>query len=365
MPTTSRTPNKTRQLTASGIKAQEHYLRQGLDLLHKHGTLRAKTLAFALFPNRSEKAAMAAAYRVLANASEQGLIEFADEKKSRHRYYALGRVGAAYLRSTSIAMDAVGTTALLNKSGAGVNTSMVKARHREWTNVLAIAAILRGLKSWSETSYPRSGFRADVSQNIAHVPDALTVISAETDGGGDALAIWHEVELSRRSVGPDREVKQKDPKTGKVRKVMVQSGRTKLLKLVAALRDNKVILNQDGEPHTVRLMFHCATPLIADEVASAIVRAYGGIILEDDFYRALDEERRKIFRHLTMPFDTGLRKPGQAVELLHIHIELLPHRGNIEMVWHDSLLPWAGAGPAIYPKFGEQFVRTVGEGTRT
>jgi hypothetical protein len=361
MPTTSRTPNKTRQLKASGVTAQEHYLRHGLTLLHIHGTLRVKTLAYALFPNRTEKAALAATYRMLANAADQDFIEFADEKKSRHRYYALSRSGAAYLRSTGDVPDAAPTMALLNKTGIEAGSSLVKARHREWTNVLAIAAKQRGHQSWSETAYGDSGFRGDISLHIGHVPDALTVVETST---GNA-AIWHEVELSRRSRGPNRVVKRKDEKTGKVQTIVVESGQTKLVKLVTALREHKALLDQDGEPHVAHLMFHCATPLIASEVARAISRGCECIVTEGRHYAHMEPDRQQYFRHLLLPLDTGIRKPGQTGEFLNIFIELLPHKGDVGKVWRKSELPWEGAGPGLYPEFGEQFVRTVGDGAAT
>lgn len=356
MPTTSRTPNKTRQLTASGVKAQEHYLRVGLRLIHFHGTLRAKTLAYALFPNRTQKAAQAAAFRMLANAAEQEFVEFADEKKSRYRYYALTRSGAAYLRETGVVPEAAPTTALLNRKGGEMRSSMAKANHREWTNLLAIAANQRGHQSWSETSYIHSGFQKDISKRIGHIPDALT----RFDGVAGTTAIWHEVELSRRSCGPERTVNKKDLKTGKVRSIKVESGQAKLVKLVNALRERKVLLDQDGERHTATLMYHCATPLIATEVARTIVRAFGKQAVEGTRYDHLDVESQKYFKHLAVPLDIGVVKPGQTVEYLNIFIELLPHRGDIDKVWHDCHLPWEGAGPGVYPEFNEQFVRTVG-----
>ena len=357
MPTTSRTPNKTRQLTASGVKAQEHYLQVGLKFLQFHGTLRAKTLAYALFPNRTRKAAQAAAFRVLANAVELELVEYADEKKSRYRYYALNRTGAAYLRGTGAIPGAAPTTALLNRKGSETTSSMAKANHREWTNLLAIAAKQRGHKSWSETSYIHSGFQQDISKRIGHIPDALTCFN----GAQGPTAIWHEVELSRRSCGPARTVKKRDPKTGTVRTIEVESGQTKLVKLVNALRERKVLLDQDGGRHPATLMYHCATPLIASEVARTIIRAFGDQAVEGTHYDHLDVESQKYFKHLAVPLDIGLVKPGQVVEYLNILIELLPHNGRIDEVWHDCHLPWEGAGPVIYPEFNEQFVRTVGD----
>jgi hypothetical protein len=357
MPDTSRTPNKTRQLIASGVKAQEHYLQLGLKLLHLHGTLRVRTLAYALFPNRAEKAALAAAYRVLANAADQAFIEFADEKKSRYRYYALSRSGAAYLRATGVVPEAAPTTALLNKTGSEARSNMVKANHREWTNLLAIASKQRGHRSWSETSYIHSGFQEDVSRRIGHIPDALTLF----DGEDGAAAIWHEVELSRRSSGPPRIVKKKDAKTGKMRTIEVESGQTKLVKLVNALRERKVLLNREGERHTATLMYHCATPLIASEVERTIIRAFENTVAEGRRYDHLDVESQKSFKHLAVPLDIGVYNPDRALEYLNILIELLPHGGDIDKVWHDCNLPWEGAGPGIYPTFNEQFVRTVGE----
>ncbi len=74
----------------------------------------------------------------------------------------------------------------------------------------------------------------------------------------------------------------------------------------------------------------------------------------------MEPDRQQYFRHLLLPLDTG-RKLGNTGEFLNIFIELLPHKGDVGKVCRDSELPWEGAGPGLYPKFGEQFVRTVGK----
>jgi hypothetical protein len=122
------TPNKTRVLTTDAVEVQEHYLNEALSLLLRAGTLRVHGFAFALFPARSKAAALAAAQRVVANATKVGFIRSEDEVKTRHRYYALTAAGARHLRQGG-AEWAESTTSLLK--------TLTRAHHREWTNMCA------------------------------------------------------------------------------------------------------------------------------------------------------------------------------------------------------------------------------------
>ena len=186
------TRNSTRHLNANGVNVQEHYLREALTLLMRYGTLRMHSMAFALFPNRAQSAARAATQRVMANAVATGYAVYADEAKSRYRYYALSSSGARYLRDETGEIWAEPTTHLLKK--------MTRAHHREWTNLCAVAATRRGLEGYAENDFWGQAFRHDVTENFGHIPDALTFYEASNR----AFVIWHEFELSRRSVRSPR-----------------------------------------------------------------------------------------------------------------------------------------------------------------
>jgi len=100
---------KKNHLTKNGTEVREFYLTEALKLVQKYGVVRAHTLAFGLFPNRIQKAATAAAQRVLANATEAGYLRAKADVKTRRMYYALTISGARYLNEVAPECSAKGT----------------------------------------------------------------------------------------------------------------------------------------------------------------------------------------------------------------------------------------------------------------
>lgn len=323
-PTAPKKRNTTRHLNTNGITVQEHYLREALALLMRYGTLRLYSLAFGLFPLRAPSAALAAAQRVMANAVKCGYVAFADEPKSRRRYYALSAAGARHLREETDEIWAEATTHLLKK--------LTRAHHREWSNLCAIAAARRGLESYAESDFWGQAFRTDVTQNFGHVPDALTFLEVNNT----PLVVWHEFELSRRSVRSRR----RGPLAADEQD---RSGVGKFRHLLHTLRAKRYITNGAVE-HVVMLLLHCATVKIAREL-ERMLRDYcsgNGVVLNG---------AEGVFR---MPFMT------KGAGSLEVRFNLLPSKGDIESVWHDTNdLPWQGAEAAV-ENYNEQFVVTRG-----
>lgn len=312
--------NTTRHLNANGVRVQQHYMGEALTLLMRHGTLRMHSVAFGMFPNRTPSAALAAAQRVVANAVGAGYVVHADEPKSRFRYYALSSSGARYLRRETDEMWAEPTTNLLK--------TLTRAHHREWSNLCAISATRRGLESYGESDFWGQAFRHDVTHNFGHIPDALTFIEVNNE----AQVVWHEFELSRRSV--------RSPKRGPLAPgEQDRSGVGKFRHLLATLRGRRFIRNGLID-HTVVLLLHCATAKILRELERNL-RAY----CVDSNTKLVGTDG--VFR---MPF---MAKGAGSLEL---RFNLLPDEGAIEAVWHDTNdLPWQGADAQL-ETYNEQFV---------
>jgi hypothetical protein len=322
------TPNKTRVLTTDAVEVQEHYLNEALSLLLRAGTLRVHGFAFALFPARSKAAALAAAQRVVANATKVGFIRSEDEVKTRHRYYALTAAGARHLRQGG-AEWAESTTSLLK--------TLTRAHHREWTNMCAIAALSRGMESYAESDYFGRDFRRELTTAFEAVPDVLTF----THINNLPTAVWHEVELSRRSArAPSRPKLPADQKD--------LTGIAKFRQLLHTLRTRRVLAH-NGIEYTLMLYVHCATTTLQSVLEKHLaayardhsVRLIGG----DGVYR--------------MPFDA--KGKGE----LEISFSVLPLKGRkTEAVWHDTDdLPWNGVledtDRELTGTHNEQFMRTV------
>lgn len=321
-PPPARTRNTTRQLNANGVRVQEHYLREALTMLMRYGTLRMHSIAFAMFPNRMPSAALAAAQRVVANAVKLGYAAYANEPKSRYRYYALSALGARYLRNATDEIWAEATTSLLKL--------MTRAHHREWSSLCAISAARRGLESYGESDFWGQAFRHDVTQNFGHIPDALTFMEVNNE----AVVVWHEFELSRRSM--------RSPRRGPLAAgEHDRSGIGKFRHLLSTLRARRFIRNGEVD-HTVLLVLHCATQKILRELERHL-RAYS----TDSDIKLIGIDG--VFR---MPF-TAKGKGN-----LELRFNLLPDEGAIEGVWHDTNdLPWQGADAEL-ETYNEQFVVT-------
>ena len=227
----------TNFVTISGTDVQREYLIRALELLHRYKVLRAYTLSYAMFPQRAQSAALAAVQRVIANAVEQGYIDYYQEPGAR-RYYALTRRGAFYLRSIDAGYAARSSLAALE---------LKNREHREWGTLIAIASEHRGMRGMSEPEIAGSLY-SELVEYFSHVPDALTF-----DG---EVAYWHEVETSRRST------------TAAGRK----SGTEKFTHLVHTLIDKRHLVRA-GHECPVVLVVHTGSEKIEREIRRLIASA--------------------------------------------------------------------------------------------
>lgn len=326
------TRNATRTLVENGVAVQEHYLREGLLMLLRYGTLRVSGLAFALFPNRSQKAARAAAHLVVSNGVKIGFIDFEVEKKSQFRYYCLSLKGAAYLRELGYG-NAKPTTLLLKGK-------LIKANHREWTNMCAIAGVSRGIEAYAENNVWQQSFSVDLIQNFSHVPDALTFAP---DLQNSAVVVWHEFELSRRSWKkpntPPKLDKKGNPKADK-------TGVKQFRDLLHVLRSKRVLIHGDQE-FTIKLFIHCASAALMAEMVRHMQAYCAGY---DDV-----KLRGGTNGMYSMPF------MSKGKGNLDIILNVLPHKAKVENVWHDGdYLPVPGIEAELNADYNEQFIKTRG-----
>jgi hypothetical protein len=322
------TPNKKRVLTADAVEVQEHYLNEALNLLLRAGTLRVHGFAFALFPARSKAAALAAAQRVVANATKLGFMKPEDEVKTRHRYYALTAAGARHLRQGGTAW-AESTVSLLKK--------LMRAHHREWTNMCAISAVSRGMESYAEDDYYGRSFRKDLSAYFKAVPDVLTF----THIGNRPTVVWHEVELSRRSArAASRPLLGDDEKD--------LSGIAKFRSLLHSLRCRRVLVHNEVE-YTLMLYVHCANTTL-----KSVLEKHLASYARDNAVRIAGSDGA-----YRMPFES------KGMGELEIRFTVLPLKGRkTEAVWHDTDdLPWNGVledtDRELTATHNEQFMRTI------
>ena len=223
------------KLNAPGNQVQHAYLIQCLRLVHEFGALRVLTIAFAMFPSRAQTAASAAAKRVVSNALKRGLLAYSIEPDSR-RYYALTLRGARILHSVDDTYRVRSTTKTLE---------FYRHDHREWCNVVALAARHRELNSLSEAQITGAAY-SEILNIFSYVPDAVTYYS----DGGENRAAWHEIELSRRST----------------------AGTKKLRHLVQTLIEKRYLTRNNLE-HDISLVMHCATAKIERENHKVIQEA--------------------------------------------------------------------------------------------
>lgn len=339
-PGTQHLPNKERFLIVDALRARRHYLLEALELLMRYGTLRVHGLAFGLFPNRSQPAALAAAHRVVANAVSRGFMLSADEPTSRFRYYALTAAGARFVRSEGGTDAATPTTHLLKK--------LTRAHHREWTNICSIAAIRRGLESYAETDYFGQSFRADLVERFEHVPDALTFAEL----GNRPTTVWHEIELSRRSM---RDLETRPLEAGE----RDLSGIGKWRQLLHTLRQ-RCALTHKGSDHRLMLVVHCASSTLLSILVKHLslyaeehkLPCTGGLHFEHE--GAPGKMQTASWATFSMPFES------KGAGLFEVHFYLLPDGGrDPASVWHDNdTFPWRGAdnGFGLDEGYNEQFI---------
>ena len=264
---------------------------QCLRLVHEFGALRALTIAYAMFPDRAQKAASAAAKRVVFNVHKLKHIEGAIQSDSR-RYYALTLKGARVLHSFDDTYRVRSTTSAL---------TFHRHEHREWCNIVALSARHRGLHSVSEAQIVGAA-HSEIVHSFGHVPDALTYFSDDT---GKRVA-WHEVELSRRST----------------------SGKKKLAHLVQTLIEKRYLTHANDE-HVIDLVMHCATDKIERENRQVIRDA---LARWADNVEELDEDGDAVY--------AAQVGSGAARRWFLVYIDRLPE--TVEGAWTSSL-PWPGA----------------------
>jgi hypothetical protein len=283
---------KKQKLTVSGHLVQHAYMVQCLRLVHEFGALRVLTIAYAMFPRRAQTAASAAAKRVVSNALKLGYLVCKIEPDSR-RYYALTLLGARVLNSSDDRYRVRSTTKAL---------VFHRHEHREWCNVVALAARHRGLSSYSEAQIKGTA-HGELMDVFKHMPDALTYY---TDTEGRACVAWHEVDLSRRST--------KD--------------KQRLAHLVHTLITQR-FLTHENQQHNINLVMHCGTAKIKREnhsVIDAALQEHSDDVLSGPAaYEATISE-------------------GEDFRVFQVDINELPE--TVEGTWGSSL-PWPGAPGAV------------------
>lgn len=228
-------------LNRAGPAAQRAYLLAFLHLVRQHECVRMFTVAYALFPNRTQSAALAAAQRVVTNAKRLRYIQSVNWMDS-HRYYALTKRGAAFVNELDPELCAHSTTQALH---------LENKKHRHWGVLIAIASEHRGMQGFSEAQIAGQ-MHTDITTYFSHTPDAVTI-------DGDR-AVWHEVETSRRSTARRAET----PET--------KCGAEKLVHLVQTIREKRVLEHQSWM-HPITLVMHCAGDAIERSVRVTIEAA--------------------------------------------------------------------------------------------
>lgn len=287
----------SKKLTAPGHVVQHAYLIKCLSLMHDFGALRVPVVGFAMFPGRAPSAALAAAHRVVTNALQLEYIEYVIAPDSR-RYYALTLRGARMLHSVDASYCV--------KAGAPA-LRMQHREHREWCNIIALASRHRGMLSMSEPQI-KGAMYAEIVRYFGHVPDAVTYYD---DEHSNPCAMWHEVELSRRSQGSKN------------------SGDKKLAHLVMTLIEKRY-LTRGERTHDISLTLHCATAKIEREcrrIVEAALAAHATSLAE------LDDDAEASY---VAQIGTGASRRWFSV-----YVTQLP--ATVEGAWSCPALPWPGA----------------------
>lgn len=279
-------------MTTSKTSYQVHLDHQFacLKLVHEFGALSTETIAYALFPTRTPSAAYAAAKLAVRNARLQGYLVYAIEPNSR-RYYALTLRGAHVLHNFDDSYRVRSTRRAL---------VFHRHEHREWCNVVALAARHYGLSSRSEAQIVGAA-HTEIVHSFGHVPDAVTYYVENAEH----CAAWHEVELSRRS----------------------KSGTKKLRHLVRTLIEKRYLTHR-GQEHNINLVMHCATAKIERENRKVIGEALAECGLE---LQELEDDADAAYA-----VQVGA---GRARRWFLVYINQLPE--TVEGVWASSL-PWPG-----------------------
>jgi hypothetical protein len=292
------------KLSAPGHVVHQAYLLQCLRLVHEFGALRVLTIAYAMFPVRTQKAASSAAKRVVGKALQEGYLACHIEADSR-RYYALTLLGARVLHSFDDRYRVRSTTNAL---------TFHRHEHREWCNVVALASRHHGLSSRSEAQIVGAA-HTEIVHSFGHVPDALTYYVDD----GEQRAMWHEIELSRRST----------------------SGTKKLRHLVRTLIERRYLTHNNQE-HNINLVMHCSTAKIERENRKVIGEALAECKAD---VQELDEDAEAAY--------VARVGAGQARRWFLVYINQLPEA--VEGAWASSL-PWPGC-PGVVSSDIDVFLR--------
>lgn len=301
---------KTSFLNRAGLEVQHNYLVAFLRLLCRYQVLRMHTIAYGLFPLRTQSAALAAAQRVVSNAVKRKYVASVTWTNGR-RYFALTGRGARFINELDPDFGARATISSLMS---------LNKEHREWGVLISMASEHRGMPGFSEALIAGQ-MHTDITTYFGHTPDAITLF-------GD-IAVWHEVETSRRST------------TRRAAAPRTMSGAEKLIHLVRTLRDAHHITHA-GKQYPLALIMHCATDKIEREVRNLILTAiepHGGTAVEEGFEvgflrtAALDDVPDD------MPEGGELSVPTDGPLMLQIVIDKLP--ATPEEAW-TGVLPWAG-----------------------
>lgn len=311
----------TNHLLIDGNAARDTYLLEALKLIQRYGVVRAHTLALGLFFNRAKSAALAAAQRVLANGIKEGLLTSVDDPRTRRRYYALTLKGGRFLNAVDPDYPTTATQPLLKK--------LSRANHREWGVLLALASNAReGLLGFAEDQL-WSTLRKETLEYFGHVPDAMTLF---TSGTSQHVAVWHEVEASRRSRTPSIAERAKAKAEGRV----ARSGMDNLKHLLDALRTKRYVTFK-GREHIAVLVLHCATAKIEREIRATIESAF-----------TLSNIRRDESSY-AIPF------ASRGYGALLVLINRLPE--SQDSTWIDTPgLPWPGAPAELRETPTQQFL---------
>ncbi|MDO9209100.1 MAG: hypothetical protein Q7T91_12700 [Sulfuricurvum sp.] len=286
-------------LNTPGQVVQHTYLVAALKLLERYGAMRRHTIGYGLFPGRPLSAARAAIERVLCNAKKQGFVREQDWMNSQ-RYYALSTKGARFLNTLDEDWNASSNVATLR---------LHNKEHREWSQLIAMASEHRGWQGISEPEL-KGGLYNDITNYFGHMPDALTLVKDKAKAGG--LAIWHEVELSRRSTTR----KETSPK--------MMCGVEKLAHLVQVMRDKHHLIYKKEE-YMVALMLHCATDKIEREVRGVIEQSCA----------------MNVLCKTGQGYEVGFKRPGgESLQILVNRLAATHEEGWDKMPWS-----WAGGSP--------------------
>ncbi len=319
-------PNQAHCLAKNvdGRAVRDDYLKQAAELLARHGHLRNFGLAFGLFSHKPQAAAHAAAQRVIAAGVQEGYFLAATDEITRRRFYALTIKGAKFLAGDSD-REVKHTTATLRYLTAGPGDpdqparkkTMVRWEHREWSSLIAIAAEKRGLLGLSEHE-AWGTYKSDLEKRYGHIPDALT-FSPDPDPKS-RLAVWHEVEFSRRnrSYGKDKDGKAITERVVKLPKkpaYTIYTGERTLLRLIETLRLDEAPLTHEGNGYVLNmLVLHVRDSGIEKELRTLIETRTNAKKQDSDTYT------------LARPKVAGVRP-----EVLYIMLNTIPSK--VEDAW--------------------------------